>query len=118
MKKVIRISNKEYSMQSSAYTQFKYRNDTGRKLLDDIQEISKINQLSEDDQVGKIEDVMELLLHIAYIMIEEADARQVSTYDDFLRNIDGIFDDTDWINEVIECAIAPISRGLQNIPQK
>lgn len=119
MRKVIKISEKEYSMKSSAYTQFKYKNDTGRKLLDDIQKISKINQMGEEEQISNIEDVMELLLRIAFIMIEEADEKQVSTFDDFLKNIDGMFDDTSWINEVIECAVAPIYRGgFQNIPQE
>lgn len=118
MRKVIKISGKEYSMKSSAYTQFKYKNDTGRKLLDDIQRISKISQMSEDEQIGSMEDVIELLLHIAYIMIEEADAKQVTSFDDFLKDIDGLFDETDWINEVVELATSPISRGLQTHPQE
>ena len=118
MRKVIKISNKEYSMKSSAYTQFKYKNDTGRKLLDDIQRISKINSLPEEEQVSKIEDIIETLLQIAYIMIEEADDKQVTTFDDFLKDIDGLFDTTEWINEVIELAASPISRGLQEVPQK
>lgn len=118
MRKVVKISGKEYSMKSSAYTQFKYRNDTGNKLLDDIQRISQINDLSDDEKIGKMEDVVELLLRIAFIMIEEADAKQVSTFDNFLKDIDGLFDDTEWINEVIELATSPISRGLQINPQK
>lgn len=118
MRKVVKISGKEYSMKSSAYTQFKYRNDTGNKLLDDIQRISQINDLSDDEKIGKMEDVVELLLRIAFIMIEEADAKQVSTFDNFLKDIDGLFDDTDWINEVIELATSPISRGFQINPQK
>ena len=118
MRKVIKISNKEYSMKSSAYTQFKYKNDTGRKLLDDIQRISKISQMSEEEQIGSMEDVIELLLRIAYIMIEEADAKQVTSFDDFLKDIDGLFDETDWINEVVELATSPISRGLQKSNQE
>ena len=35
MKKIVKIGNTEYSMKSSAYTQFKYKNDTGRKMLED-----------------------------------------------------------------------------------
>lgn len=115
MRKVIKISNKEYSMKSSAYTPFKYKNDTGRKLLDDIQKISKINDLSEEERVSSTEDIIETLLQIAYIMIEEADEKQVTTFEDFLRSIDGLFDTTEWINEVIELAASPISRGLQTL---
>ena len=44
MKKIVKICDKEYTMKSSAYTQFKYKNDTGRNLLNDIQEITKFLQ--------------------------------------------------------------------------
>jgi len=117
MKKTIKIGNKDYFMKSSAYTQFKYRDITGRRLLDDIQEISKINKLSEEEQVSKVEDIIELLFKISYVMIEEADSSQVTSYEEFLKNTEGIFDTTEWINEVIELAVAPISRGLQTSPQ-
>ena len=33
MRKIIKIGGKEYTIKSSAYTQFKYKNDTGRKFL-------------------------------------------------------------------------------------
>lgn len=119
MKKVLKIGEKEYTLKSSAYTQFKYRNDTGRKMLDDIQEVAKMSELPEDKQVGKIEDLIELLLKMAYIMIEESDSSQVTTFEDFLKSIDGIFDNTDWINGVIELASSPFSRGLQtSSPEK
>ena len=117
MRKVVRISEKEYSMKSSAYTQFKYRDVTGRKMLDDIQKISNISQLKEEEQIAKLDDVIELLLRMAYIMIEEADASQVTTYDEFLKGIDGIFDNIEWINEVIELATSPLSRGIQTHTQ-
>ena len=50
MRKVVKISGKEYSMKSSAYTQFKYKDVTGRKMLDDIQKISNINKMNEESQ--------------------------------------------------------------------
>lgn len=118
MRKVVKISNKEYSMKSSAYTQFKYKDVTGRKMLDDIQHISKVNQLSEEEQINQMDDIIELLLRIAYIMIEEADDKQVTTFENFLKDIDGIFDNTEWVNEVIELAASPISRGIQNTSPK
>lgn len=115
MKKVVKIGEKEYTMQSSAYTQFKYRNDTGRRMLDDIQQVSKINGLTEEEQVTKVEDIIEILLRMAYIMIQESDAKQVTTFEDFLKSIDGLFDTTEWVNEVIELAASPISRGIQGL---
>lgn len=118
MRKVIKISGKEYSMKSSAYTQFKYKDVTGRKMLDDIQRISNINKMNEEEQIGQMEDVIQLLLQIAYIMIDEADDKQVKSYEEFLKGIDGLFDDNAWVNEVIELAASPISRGLQTHPHE
>ena len=92
MRKVVKISGKEYSMKSSAYTQFKYKDVTGRKMLDDIQKISNINKMNEEEQIGQMEDVIQLLLQIAYIMIDEADDKQVKSYEDFLKGIDKVFE--------------------------
>lgn len=113
MKKTIKIGEKEYFMKSSAYTQFKYKNDTGRKLLDDIQNIGVIQGLSEEEQISKTDDIIETLLRIAYVMIEEADNKQVTNFNEFLKNIDCLFDETEWIEDVIELATSPISRGIQ-----
>ena len=117
MKKTIKIGGRDYFMKSSAYTQFKYRDETGRRLLDDIQKLSHLNELSEDEQIAQTDDLIELLLRIAYIMIQEADENQVGTFEEFLKGIDGLFEETAWIYEVIELAASPISRGLQGNPQ-
>lgn len=118
MKKTIKIGDKEYFMKSSAYTQFKYRDETGRRLLDDIQKLSGINKLTESEQISQVDDLIELILRMAYIMTEEADPKQVTNFEEFLKGIDGLFEETTWINEVIELATSPISRGLQVNPQK
>jgi len=112
MKKIIKIGNTEYSMKASAYTQFKYKNDTGRKMLEDLQGLTKLQDREESELIGSIEDLTEIVLRMAYIMIEEADATQVKTFDDFLKGIDGLYDNTDWINQVIELATSPFSRGV------
>ena len=48
MRKNIKIGNKEYEMSSSAYTQFKYKNDTGRSLLKDLTEFGKKYEKTEE----------------------------------------------------------------------
>ena len=111
MKKVVNISGKEYTMKSSAYTQFKYRDETGRKMLKDLQNLVKLQDAKEDEMIEGIDDLTEVLLKMAYVMIEEADANQVKGYDEFLKEIDNIYENTDWMNEVIELATSPISRG-------
>lgn len=112
MKKIVKIGNTEYSMKSSAYTQFKYKNDTGRKMLEDLQSLTKLQNATEEEAIVSVDDIIEIVLRMAFIMIEEADAKQITTYDEFLKSIDGLFDNTDWINQVIELATSPISRGI------
>jgi len=112
MKKQVKIGEKEYFMKSSAYTQFKYKNDTGRKLLADIQEITKLEKVKEIEVLGEMDDVIEILLRMAYVMIDEADPNQVESYEAFLKETDGIFDNQDWIMDVITLATSPISRGV------
>lgn len=112
MKKQVKIGEKEYFMKSSAYTQFKYKNDTGRKLLADIQEITKLEKVKETEVLGEMDDVIEILLRMAYVMIDEADPNQVESYEAFLKETDGIFDNQDWIMDVITLATSPISRGV------
>ena len=99
-------------MKSSAYTQFKYKNDTGRKMLEDLQSLTKLQNATEEEALVSVDDIVEIVLRMAFIMIEEADAKQITTYDEFLKSIDGLFDDTEWINQVIELATSPISRGV------
>ena len=112
MKKTIKISGKEYQMKASAYTQFKYKDETGRRMLKDLQELSKLQDASEEELIGGIDDLTEIVLKMAYVMIQEADANQVKSYDEFLKSIDNLYDNTDWIGEIIELATSPISRGI------
>lgn len=112
MKKIINIGGKDYTLKASAYTQFKYRNDTGRKMLQDLQELAKLQNADEDTMIGGIEDLTEMVLKMAYVMIEEADSTQVKSYDEFLKGIENLYDDINWINEVIELATSPLSRGI------
>lgn len=112
MKKIIKIGDKDYTLKASAYTQFKYRNDTGRKMLKDLQDLSNLQNASEEDMVEGVEDLTEIVLKMAYVMIEEADPTQVKSYEEFLKSIENLYDDITWINEVIELATSPLSRGI------
>jgi hypothetical protein len=115
MERIIRISNKDYKMKASAMTQFNYRNETGRSFLKDLQKLSSLNfeGLSEEDSIDKLEDITELVLKVAYTMIKQADKNQVVNYEDFLDNIEDLYGDVEWLNDVIELACSPLSRQLQ-----
>lgn len=113
MKKIITIDGKEYEMKSSAYTQFAYKNLTGRSLLKDIQNISNVADNIEND-LSLLDKITEPLLDISFVMIQEADANQVKTKEDFYKSIESLYNDYDWINDVITLAVNPLSRQLQN----
>jgi len=112
MKKIINIDGKDYTMQSSAYTQFAYKNLTGRSLLKDLDKITKLSsELGKD--LSMLDEVTEPLLDIAYIMIEEADSTQANNKEDFIKNIESLYDDYNWVFDVIALAVNPLSRQLQ-----
>ena len=112
MKKIINIDGKDYTMKSSAFTQFAYKNLTGRSLLKDIQKITELAGKVENDY-SVVDDLTEPLLDVAYIMIDEADNTQVKTREDFIKGIDNLFGSFDWVNEVVLLALNPLSGQLQ-----
>lgn len=118
MKKIITIGGKDYSMQSSAYTQFKYKNETGRKLMQDINKITELRTNNKNDILNDLDDFLEIVLQIAYVMIEEADSKQVLSFDEFLKNTDNLFEDNKWVDDLIELAMKPISGGTKRVPQQ
>ena len=113
MKKIISIDGKEYTMKSSAYTQFAYKDMTGRSLLKDIQNIADIADKIETD-MSVIDEITEPLLNISYVMIQEADPSQVKSKEEFYKSIESMYDNYDWINEVLSLVINTYSRQLQN----
>lgn len=114
--KIIKIGNNEYKMQSSAYTQFAYRNKTSRSLLKDMQYLIEITQKTDENEFNleNLDPITELVLNMAYVMIEEADKTQVTDYDSFLKSIPSLYDNMDWVYQVIQLGCTPISGQLQN----
>lgn len=117
--KEITIGSKKFNMKSSAYTQFKYKNDTGRSLIKDLTELGKkyenIGEVKEEEAIDRYDDLDDFIvtaLRIAYIMSMEAKSFNGS-FESFLMEIDNYLDNLDWIGEVVELAISPLSRHLQ-----
>lgn len=122
MEKTIKIGDKTYKMASSAYTQFKYKNDTGRSLLADLSEFQNRYAILLDEKnaeenivefMNKFEEVLDIILRIAFIMANECDKNQAQTYEDFLKQTNNYLESLDWLNEVVELATAPFRRGIQ-----
>ena len=116
MIKKVKIGTKEFEMKSSAYTQFKYKNDTGRTLLKDIIKIGKaFNDLNGEfdiEQYDDLDDFITLSLRIAYIMCLEAKSISCS-FEDFLMQVDDYLQDVNWISDVVELATSPFSGIVQ-----
>lgn len=121
MKKIIRISNKDYEMASSAFTLFSFKDETGKNLLDVLSEINKkqkkISEMTPEEQeeawLSEIGYILDDVLHLAFVMYKEAD-KTATNFNDFARGIDNILDDDGkWIMEVVELGISPFSGNLQ-----
>ena len=90
MKKIVTIDGKEFEMKSSAYTQFAYKNMTGRSLLKDIQSIASLADKIEENNLEIVDSITEPLLDISYVMIQEANENQVKTKEEFYKSIDSM----------------------------
>jgi len=112
MIKTIKITGKDFIMKSSAFTPFAYKNFTGNSLLKDLGEFKGLQLKENQENLEIAETIIDKILKIAYVMIEEYDKNQVSSYEEFLKQLQGsLFEKVSWINEVIELAITPFSTG-------
>lgn len=135
MVKTITLGDKTYNMKSSAYTAFAYEDFTeGRKMLADVKTLWNLkkgiekfnpeeNATEEEKQklqeestlyvMDHINDIVRLGLSLAYVMIHEQDAKQIDSYDEWLKSLDTLFDNVDWIKEVLDCAMSTFQGKVQ-----
>jgi hypothetical protein len=115
MKKEIKIGSVSFPVQSSAFTPFAYRNFTGRELLADLMKMEKSLQEVQTDE-NKAPDVVSGLLsdilQLAYVMNKEAD-NAVTSFEEWLKQFDGILDDNSWLAEVVATAAATFRRNIE-----
>ena len=122
MLKTVNIGKKDYVLKSSAYTIFAYKNETGRDLLSDLNSINekyiKISKLTEEEQnsswMTEITGIIENTLKIAHIMIREND-KSFKEYNEWLKDIEELLENPNWIMEVLEVGIAPFQGRVQGI---
>lgn len=114
MVKTIKIGDKSYDMKSSAFTIFAYKDKMGSDLLSDIKNIQKdcqrmeklSNEESEESYIDALLPIIEKTLKLAYIMICEQD-KNFKGYDDWLKELDNLMENQDWIMEVLELGTTP-----------
>lgn len=125
--KTITIEGKEYEVECNALTYVQYKKMFGRGIIEDLQivknylvnqtiETNKImledNTLSEVEVSNRLSEIMvhsidefiEVITKIAYIMIYSANNR-IESYENWLKNIKKFKIDDDWIVEVTEIAV-------------
>lgn len=117
--KEITIGTKKFNMKASAYTQFKYKDITGRSLIKDLTDLGKkyenIGDFKEEEALERFDELDDFImtaLRIAYIMSMEGKSFN-GTFENYLMEIDSYLDNTDWIGEVVELALSPLSRNIQ-----
>lgn len=117
--KEITIGTKKFNMKASAYTQFKYKDITGRSLIKDLTELGKkyenFGDVKEEEALERYDDLDDFImtaLRIAYIMSMEGKSFN-GAFENYLMEIDNYLDNTDWIGEVVELALSPLSRNIQ-----
>lgn len=121
MQKIIAIDSKEYSIKSSAFTMFSYKNETGRDLLEDLNLINakfksisaKAKEEQSNEWMNELTGILKNILKLTYIMIKEAN-KDFMPYEDWLHDLDDLFSNTTWIKDVIITGMSPFSRRLQN----
>lgn len=116
MIKTIKLGGKEYQMKASAYTQFAYKNETGRSFLDDISKLTQLKDIGSEDimkSLNSLEPLINIILDVSYIMINEATPNTFNNRDEFYKSIDSILDDENInsITDIISLALSPIYRG-------
>lgn len=114
MVKTIKIGENEYDLKASAYTMFAYKDQMGRDLLKDLNDLNnmqtKILNLPEDEQdeawINEVTNLVEKTLKLAYIMIKEQN-KDFKEYNEWLKDLNGLLDDATWIGQVLEVGISP-----------
>ncbi len=106
MVKTITISGKSYDIKSSAFTLFAYKDKTGRDLIKDLQNL-EVSLGGKEMDASEITPFLETILTLTYVLITEQN-KGFKSYEEWLKDIDSMLEDNQWISDVLECAIAPI----------
>lgn len=123
--KTITICDKEYPIDCNAFTRFQYKTIFGRGIFADIKILNDFaeeqnntrKELTEkglsDEEIEKainsemmenLDDFIDVVQRIAYILIYTAD-NKIGSFEDWLRGLTKIDLSANWIAEVTEFAV-------------
>ena len=130
MIKTIKIGEVEYVLNSNAYTRFLYKKIFDKKILEDVQVITKFamevqeeqeklnkENLSEEEKNTKLglfalsvlDDYIDVLLQLTYIFIKCNDDGFMP-FEEWLKTIDKVNPNDSWVSEVTELAVSSFYR--------
>lgn len=123
--KTIKICDKEYPIDCNALTFLQFKKVFGVGIFKDIQSLKKffakqaeeimtlrekglkevdIEKELNDELLNYVDDFVEAITRIAYILIYTAN-NKFKSYEDFMKDIPKLSIDDDWIVEVTEFAV-------------
>ena len=121
MESKIKICGKEYEAKASFLTMETFYTLFGKDFLGTLNEIQEqLNRIKNADETTNL--MMEFsgisfkAIKIAYVMIKEKDPT-FKSYEEFLGEIDGLYDNPSWITEVVELAGSVFRRSLSQQKQ-
>jgi predicted Zn-dependent peptidase len=124
--KTITICDKEYKISCNAYTRFEYKKIFGVGIFEDIQKLNNFTQeqetmreklkkegMSEKDieknisnsTINKLDDFIDVLERLAYILIYTANKEEIGTFEEWLSGIDKIDMSAEWVRVVTEFTV-------------
>lgn len=130
MIKQVKIGEVEYVLNSNAYTRFLYKKLFGKGILEDVQVITQFamevqeekdkldkTKLSEEEKnaelgvfaLSRLDGYMDVLLQLTYTFIKCND-ESFMPYEDWLKTIDRINPNDDWVSEVTELSVSSFYR--------
>lgn len=102
--KKITINEKEYTIDCNAYTRFLYKKTFGTGIFKDIDKLTKYTQGKEGLLLDNLDEVLDDILQITYILIKTANPT-FESYENWLKSLTKIKVSDPWISEVTELAV-------------
>ena len=112
MVKNVKIGKQSYDMKASVLTLETYKRLYDKDLMGVVADLkNEFNDaINKGEWITKIQSIMLDVLKIAHVMIQEFNPNFMS-YEDWVKDLDGLLDEPKWIAEVLEVAMSPFRTG-------
>lgn len=116
MEKKLKICGQEYDAKASFLTQVKYYEQFGKDFAEAIANINDrlVSLSKEKESINYIRVFGAISIdatRLAYVMIKEANPTFME-YEEWIGQLDGLYDETEWISEVVKLGFSVFRRTL------